>query len=57
MQKLQYGQSLPPKKDSHANPGKEAHEGEVSPGIGHTGPKPEFEASKPFRSKKGDRFS
>ncbi|KAF2153196.1 hypothetical protein K461DRAFT_320885 [Myriangium duriaei CBS 260.36] len=56
--RLQYGAPPPPKKsDSHANPGQDAHEGDVAPAASREAPDSKYESSKPFRSPKGDRFS
>ncbi|GAB7347028.1 hypothetical protein MBLNU459_g3173t1 [Dothideomycetes sp. NU459] len=62
-QRLQYGVRQPPAPssatgDGHASPGKEAQE-HISPASGHHAAPEEnrFESSKPFVSKKGDRFS
>lgn len=58
IQRLQYGTPPPPKQsDSHANPGKDAHEGEVAPAATRDVPKSKYESSEPYRSPKGDRFS
>ncbi|PNS16465.1 hypothetical protein CAC42_199 [Sphaceloma murrayae] len=59
MHRLQYGGTPPPPKseDSHASPGKDAHEGDVAPAATRDVPRGKYEAPEPYRSRKGDRFS
>ncbi|GAM84059.1 hypothetical protein ANO11243_020500 [Dothideomycetidae sp. 11243] len=57
--RLQFGALQPAKKgvDSGANPGQDAHEGDVAPAAEREAPTSKYESNQPFRSRKGDRFS